>query len=135
MPSRGGGRCPHGGTGALGAGVVLALLVVGALWPAGVPAPLGPARADAAAATRVRVRAAFGQLPLSFEPNVGQSDAAVQFLARGPGDTLFLPGPAAEPVPPDARAGRGGPPPAPAPGPSGPGGRGPHGAAGLRVRR
>src|SRR5262245_65735173 len=109
MPSRERGRCPHRGTGALGARVVLALLVVGALWPAGVPAPLGPARADAAAATRVRVRAAFGQLPLSFEPNVGQSDAAVQFLARGPGDTLFLTGPAAvlvlrDPRPPAAGA-------------------------------
>src|SRR5262245_57185599 len=95
MPSRERGRCPHRGTGALGASAVLALLVVGALWPAGVPAPLGPGRADAAAATRVRVRAAFGRLPLSFEPNAGQSEAAVQFLARGPGYTLYLTGPEA----------------------------------------
>src|SRR5690242_1665588 len=34
--------------------------------------------------------AAYGRLPLSFEPNVGQADAAVQFLAHGPGYTLSL---------------------------------------------
>jgi Beta-propeller repeat len=32
----------------------------------------------------------FGHLPLSFEPNVGQSDPRVRFLARGGGYTLFL---------------------------------------------
>src|SRR5262245_29558518 len=92
MRGRDRGRYAQRGNGALGAGAVLARLVVGALWPAGAAAPLGPGRADAAAATRVRVRAAFGRLPLSFEPNAGQSDAAVQFLARGPGYTLFLTG-------------------------------------------
>src|SRR4051812_21802963 len=34
----------------------------------------------------------FGQVPLSFEQNVGQSDAQVQFLSRGPGYGLFLTG-------------------------------------------
>lgn len=29
-------------------------------------------------------------LPVSFEPNVGQADARVQYLARGKGYTLFL---------------------------------------------
>ena len=33
---------------------------------------------------------AFGRLPLSFEPNQGQTDARVKFLARGPGYGLFL---------------------------------------------
>ena len=37
-----------------------------------------------------RTTAAYGQLPLAFEANHGQSDARVRFLARGPGYTLFL---------------------------------------------
>src|SRR4051794_36235555 len=32
----------------------------------------------------------FGRLPLAFEANVGQTDAAVDFLARGPGYATFL---------------------------------------------
>jgi hypothetical protein len=33
---------------------------------------------------------AYGSLPLSFEPNRGQSDVPVKFLSRGNGYTLFL---------------------------------------------
>ena len=33
---------------------------------------------------------AFADLPLAFEPNRGQTDRAVRFLARGSGQTLFL---------------------------------------------
>ncbi len=33
---------------------------------------------------------AYGDLPLGFEPNQGQSDQAVKFLARGAGYTLWL---------------------------------------------
>src|SRR5258708_35042434 len=33
---------------------------------------------------------AYPQLPLSFEPNQGQTDARVKFLARVPGYTLFV---------------------------------------------
>ena len=33
---------------------------------------------------------AFGKLPLSFEPNVGQTTEQAKFLSRGPGYTLFL---------------------------------------------
>ncbi|MGH7815675.1 MAG: hypothetical protein ACREQI_16935, partial [Candidatus Binataceae bacterium] len=32
----------------------------------------------------------YGNLPLSFEPNRGQTDSRVKFLSRGPGYTLFL---------------------------------------------
>jgi hypothetical protein len=32
----------------------------------------------------------FGRIPLSFEANQGQTDPQVQYLARGPGYTLFL---------------------------------------------
>ena len=36
------------------------------------------------------VVADYGELPLSFEPNLGQTDAPVKFLSRGSGYTLFL---------------------------------------------
>jgi hypothetical protein len=39
---------------------------------------------------QLQVAAAYGQLPLSFETNEGQSGPRVRFLARGPGYTLFL---------------------------------------------
>ena len=32
----------------------------------------------------------YAKLPLAFEPNVGQTDARVKFLAHGSGYTLFL---------------------------------------------
>ncbi len=41
-------------------------------------------------ASQSEVAAQYAALPLRFEPNVGQSDASVQFLARGKGYTLFL---------------------------------------------
>ena len=34
--------------------------------------------------------ATYGQLPLAFEPNLGQTSAAVDYLARGPGYTVWL---------------------------------------------
>ncbi len=37
-----------------------------------------------------QLQAAYGQLPLSFEANQGQTDAQVRFLARGSGYGLFL---------------------------------------------
>jgi len=37
-----------------------------------------------------QIRAAFGRLPLSFEPNQGQSDSRVKFLAHGNGYGLYL---------------------------------------------
>lgn len=36
------------------------------------------------------LNASFGRLPMRFESNVGQSDARVKFLSRGPGSTLFF---------------------------------------------
>jgi uncharacterized repeat protein (TIGR01451 family) len=36
------------------------------------------------------VRAILGQLPLIFEPNLGQADSPVKFLSRGAGYSLFL---------------------------------------------
>ena len=37
-----------------------------------------------------RLKKAYGQLPVSFEPNQGQTDKEVRFLSRGAGYTLFL---------------------------------------------
>jgi hypothetical protein len=40
--------------------------------------------------TPMQVAAAYGRLPLSFEPNQGQTDQQVKFLARGSGYGLYL---------------------------------------------
>ena len=44
------------------------------------------ANADATAAAR----RAYGELPIAFEPNQGQVDAAVRYFSRGPGYSLYL---------------------------------------------
>jgi len=41
-------------------------------------------------AGRMRVVESYGKLPLSFEPNQGQTDSRVRFLSRGSGYALFL---------------------------------------------
>jgi len=43
-----------------------------------------------ASRTMVSAASAYGHLGLSFEPNEGQADANVAFLAHGAGSTLFL---------------------------------------------
>jgi len=40
--------------------------------------------------SRPSLSEAYGRLPLSFEPNQGQTDPRVKFLSRGSGYTLFL---------------------------------------------
>jgi hypothetical protein len=42
------------------------------------------------AARTDRLAQAYGLLPLSFEPNKGQTDSSVQFVSHGTGYTLFL---------------------------------------------
>ena len=39
---------------------------------------------------QLAARISFASLPMSFEPNVGQSDPRVKFLSRGTGYTLFV---------------------------------------------
>ena len=46
--------------------------------------------ADASARTELGVTEAYGDLPMSFDANQGQTDARVQYLTRGAGYTLFL---------------------------------------------
>ncbi len=43
-----------------------------------------------ATTAEAKLASAYGNLPLSFEPNRGQADKQVSFLARGPRYTLFL---------------------------------------------
>lgn len=49
-----------------------------------------PATPPAGAAAQTRPVTGYGQLPLAFEANQGQSDEQVRFLARGDGYSLFL---------------------------------------------
>jgi hypothetical protein len=69
--------------------LVLALVsmvgaVIGGYWQPVIPATT---RAGLEVA---EIRERYGQLPLHFEANRGQTDRAVRFLARGSGYTLFL---------------------------------------------
>ena len=49
----------------------------------GLPAEIDPT-------VQLRIKKAYGQLPLSFEANHGQTNREVEFLARGAGYTFFL---------------------------------------------
>src|SRR5262245_16619145 len=48
-----------------------------------------PRSAPSTVAARV-TREHYGQLPLSFEPNQGQTDSRVKFISRSNGATMFL---------------------------------------------
>ncbi len=61
--------------------VVCALLCVGLSW-AGDPPHSGPSQG--------KPRVDFARVPLSFEPNLGQSDPSARFIAKSPGYTLHL---------------------------------------------
>ncbi len=52
--------------------------------------PAGPRFLAGDAAGRPQVAEGYGKLPLAFEPNLGQTDARVRFLARGGGMTAFF---------------------------------------------
>jgi hypothetical protein len=54
------------------------------------PSTLANFAAPDPGASRAAVRTNFGQFPLSFEPNRGQTDPRVKFLARGAGYGMFL---------------------------------------------
>jgi len=49
-----------------------------------------PTASPASRRAKLQVSAIIGQLPLIFEPNQGQADPGVKFLARGAGYSLFL---------------------------------------------
>jgi uncharacterized protein (TIGR03437 family) len=66
---------------------VVPFFLMGIAASAQAPSPLPSP--DGAAPSR-QVAASYGKLPLSFEPNRGQTDARVQFVSRGAGYTIFL---------------------------------------------
>jgi len=69
--------------------LAIAALSAGLVWPRASAAsrPAGP---GAPAPSTSRSEARLLSVPLSFEPNQGQSDSAVQFLSRGSGYAVFL---------------------------------------------
>jgi len=74
---------------ALGGVLLLAGLGAGLVT---VPARLSIESKSQASGAAVRIEEAYGRLPLSFEPNQGQTDARVRFVSRGRGYALFLTG-------------------------------------------
>jgi uncharacterized repeat protein (TIGR01451 family) len=69
----------------------VALVASTTIKPAAVSERVGlQAAAPPDARAKMRIAEAFGNQPLGFEVNAGQTDAAVQFVSRGIGYTLFL---------------------------------------------
>jgi uncharacterized repeat protein (TIGR01451 family) len=58
--------------------------------PFSIPASSGSFSSRSSVHPRPNARAILGNLPLIFEPNQGQADPGVKFLARGAGYSLFL---------------------------------------------
>ena len=63
--------------------LLIAVIAAWQVWPGGssVSSPMPSA---------AYTNQSWGQLPLSFEANEGQTDSQVEFLARGQGYTLYL---------------------------------------------
>ena len=57
---------------------------------AGAASPTPPASTQISSHPRAQIEELFGKLPLHFEPNQGQTDDRVRFLARSSGYQLFL---------------------------------------------
>ncbi len=76
--------------------VILAVAALASLYPfvgggaPETPSPVVAGSSPRAPLTAAQVRAAYGQLPLSFEANRGQADESFNFVARGAGYTLAL---------------------------------------------
>ena len=65
----------------------VSLLLAGLLLGPGAGALAGQ---DAKPPVSPALQTTYGRLPLAFEPNVGQADPAVRFIARAPGGLVFL---------------------------------------------
>ncbi|WP_295584649.1 SBBP repeat-containing protein [uncultured Lamprocystis sp.] len=75
----------------LGSGLLVAATTDPGQPPGELDQTARPVQPSAAAdAAQARVQADYGKLPYTFETNGGQVDAAVKFLAHGPGYSLFL---------------------------------------------
>ncbi len=78
-----------------GAIAILGVSVCAMLALAASAAPHAATSAQAPSAEQTRQNPphiSFAKIPMSFEPNLGQSDSRVKFLSRGPGYMLFLTG-------------------------------------------
>jgi hypothetical protein len=70
--------------------VIMGLLAIPAMLTLRHASTRSTTRTQATPPTFQQARETYGQIPLSFESNQGQTDASVNFLARGAGYTLFL---------------------------------------------
>jgi hypothetical protein len=68
--------------------VLLVLLVLGAAWLLRLDIATPHSRSLPASSTQIQ--ASLARLPISFEPNQGQSDSAAKFVAHGRGYGLYL---------------------------------------------
>ena len=65
-------------------------LLLGSLASFGADAVPEREQAVPDAATRKRIAAGYGKLPLAFEENLGQTDSRVKYFSRGNDYRLFL---------------------------------------------
>jgi hypothetical protein len=79
--------CFHG---LLTAIVATALFSISLNWPPREALPKINQSFNHPPAAKSEILRRYGELPLSFEANEGQTDPQVQFLSRGAGYTLFL---------------------------------------------
>jgi len=70
--------------------LALASCVPGEAWPASAATAPPQPSTNLAFASSARFRATLGRFPLTFIPNVGQTDPAVRFHARGAGHVIFF---------------------------------------------
>ncbi len=63
---------------------------IGFFIPAENQAEMAPPLANRRQANQERLRKAYGELPLSFEANQGQTEPDIKFVSRGQGYALFL---------------------------------------------
>lgn len=70
--------------------VILCLALVGSAGRSSMAERKGSASLAKTPLLPEQARAAYGRMELAFEPNRGQTDKAINFLARGAGYTMFL---------------------------------------------
>lgn len=70
--------------------LLLCISTIGAPSISNPPGERGGRSGESAPGPRQHLLEAYGRLPLAFEPNQGQANYGVQFLARGAGYTIFL---------------------------------------------
>jgi hypothetical protein len=72
--------------------LVIAAIAAAGCWYSLRPKPAMTSIAPKAVPSAASIKSEYGDLPMSFEPNQGQTDSEVKFLARSAGYALFLTG-------------------------------------------